>query len=52
MVVRLEVEVDRIFLDLENPRHDPYKLEPVSDRWKRRDGADFGPAPGARREQC
>lgn len=27
MVARLEVEVDRIFLDLENPRHDPYELE-------------------------
>ncbi|MGY4398277.1 hypothetical protein ACVWZA_003483 [Sphingomonas sp. UYAg733] len=27
MVARLEVEADRIFLDLENPRHDPYELE-------------------------
>jgi hypothetical protein len=27
VALRLEVEVDRIFLDLENPRHDPYRLE-------------------------
>ena len=27
MVARLEVEVDRIFLDQENPRHKPYKTQ-------------------------
>lgn len=27
MVARLEVEIDRIFLDLENPRHKPYETQ-------------------------
>lgn len=27
MVARLEVEVDRIFLDQENPRHKPYDTQ-------------------------
>jgi hypothetical protein len=27
MVARLEVEVDRIFLDQENPRHKPYETQ-------------------------
>lgn len=27
MVARLEVEIDRIFLDQENPRHKPYESQ-------------------------